>query len=95
MTSFEIENMIAIEQHKDLLREVENARLVKIALEGQKQFQFERKQRGYRYVSQTILLLFGRTLSWIGSRIQSWGCQLQVHYTISTVSGGSRSGECS
>lgn len=66
--------LVRRERYKDLLREVERARLVRQARAGQ-------ERRNHFYC---------RTLTWLGRQLVGWGWHLQERYGAATAAPGLR-----
>jgi hypothetical protein len=84
----EFEYMVVMERRRDELAAAENSRLVKQALNA------ERERTGLTVhvsllsrIAQELVLLFGRGLYWFGERIQVWGCRLQYRFAMSEMRG--------
>ena len=62
--SYRLEHLIEMDRYYALLREAEQYRLARQALEGRQKHQ----------------AAWCKALSWLGSRLSAWGNQLQQHY---------------
>lgn len=86
----DFEYMLMLERRRNDLAAAEYSRLVKIAMDAQKENRSVRNSFRLTIFFQSILHLAGQALTLIGMRIQGWGCQLQVRY----ATGGRSSAPC-
>ena len=90
MTHPDFEYKLMLERRRNDLAAAEYSRLVKIALDAQKENRSARNGFHPEILFQSILHLAGQGLTLVGMRIQGWGCQLQVRY----ATGGRSSAPC-
>jgi hypothetical protein len=79
-------------RRQDELAAAEHSRLVKIALEAQKENRAVKNDFQGELILPVMLRLAGQVLYQLGQRIEGWGCQLQVRYAASAA--GGRSAPC-
>jgi hypothetical protein len=82
----DFEYKLMLERHRNDLATAEHSRLVKMAIEAQK----ENRAAGNGFypgsIFQSGLNLAGQGLYLLGMRFQGWGCQLQVRYATASRS---------
>ena len=88
----DFDTMLMLARRRDDLAAAEHSRLVKMALDAQRNNRPASNNFHPGLVFQAILLLAGQGLFQLGMRIQGWGCQLQVRYA--SGSGSSSAAPC-
>ena len=80
--------MMMMERRREDLAAAEQSRLVKEALEAERQNRGEALRVSLlSRVVQSLVLGFGRALYWFGERIQVWGCKLQYRFAVAEMRG--------